>query len=743
MQPNAPGRKIPGLSPRDKPSNAAAQSKSGGVSLGTSHTGIPPANPITFLLSAPDFRLALREDPPLSTQPTAAATPAADAAFSTPAWRSINTIRALAMDAVQQANSGHPGTPMALAPAAYVLWTQFLKHDPRNPDWLDRDRFVLSCGHASMLLYALLHLTGYDLSLDDIKQFRQWGSATPGHPERGHTAGVETTTGPLGQGVGNAVGMALAERLLAARCNTADMTLIDHRTWAFASDGDMMEGLASEAASLAGHLQLGKLTLVYDDNRITIDGSTDRSFSEDVGMRFAAYGWHVYKVDHGNDLEGIAGAMQAAIDASDRPTLIILRTIIADPAPTKRGTAESHGAPLGAEEIRRTKEIMGWPDEAFYVPDDAREHMGECVARGAEWFAEWQRRQTAWAAANPDRADDLARALEHALPDHWDATLPMFEGVDGLATRQASAAALNALSQAVPTLIGGSADLAGSTGTELKQGGLITATESGRSIAWGIREHAMGSVMNGIAAHGGFRPYGSTFLVFADYMKPAIRLAALMGLPVIYIFTHDSIGLGEDGPTHQPVDQLAMLRAIPNLVVLRPADAHETRQAWRVAMERTDGPTALILTRQKLPMVAAETAAAAARGGYILFDPPAGPKAILIATGSEVNVALQAAQALLADGIPARVVSLPSWELFKAQSAVYRESVLPADIRARVSIEAASSFGWERWIGDEGEAIALDHFGASAPGEVLFEQFGFTPALAAEAVRRVLARRNG
>lgn len=705
----------------------------------------PPHLParLSFPFPRPTLLLTPREDPPLSTQPTAAAPAAADAAFSTPAWRSINAIRALSMDAVQQANSGHPGTPMALAPAAYVLWTQFLKHDPRHPDWLDRDRFVLSCGHASMLLYSLLHLTGYDLSLDDIKQFRQWGSATPGHPERGHTPGVETTTGPLGQGVGNAVGMALAERLLAARYNTPDQAVIDHRTWAFVSDGDLMEGVASEAASLAGHLQLGKLTLVYDDNRITIDGRTDLSFSEDVGARFAAYGWHVLKVNDGNDLGAIAEAMRAAVAAITRPTLIVLRTIIADPAPTKRDTSEAHGAPLGAEEIRRTREIMGWPDEAFHVPDDARAHMGECVVRGATWHAEWQGQYDAWSADQPGHANDLVNALGNMLPAGWDATLPSFEGVDGLATRQASGASLNALSQAVPTLVGGSADLAGSTGTALKQGGMITATAAGRSIAWGIREHGMGAVMNGMAAHGGFRPYGSTFLVFADYMKPAIRLAALMGLPTIYIFTHDSIGVGEDGPTHQPIEHLAMLRGIPGLVVLRPADAHETREAWRVAMQRTDGPTALILTRQKLPMIASATAAGTALGGYILFEPPTSPQAILLATGSEANVALKAARTLGAEGIPTRVVSLPSWELFRAQSAEYRESVLPASIRARVSIEAASSFGWERWIGDDGEAIALDRFGASAPGEVLFEQFGFTPDHAADAVRRVLARRNG
>jgi len=645
------------------------------------------------------------------------------------------------MDAVEQARSGHPGTPMALAPVSYVLWTRFLRHDPRHPDWPDRDRFVLSCGHASMLLYGLLHLAGYDLSLDEIKRFRQWGSATPGHPERGHTPGVETTTGPLGQGVGNAVGMALAERLLAARFNRPGHEIIGHRTWALVSDGDLMEGVAAEAASLAGHLALGKLTLIYDANRITIDGSTDLTFSEDVGARFAAYGWHVLRVGDGNDLGAIEAALDEAVAETGRPTLVVLRTVIADPAPTKRNTSESHGAPLGAEEIRRTRAILGWPDAAFHVPGEAREHMGECVARGAAWRGTWEARLAAWRAAHPELSREFDEALGQQLPEGWDAALPTFEGVDGLATRQASGAVLNALAQAVPTLVGGSADLAGSTGTVLAQGGRVSATENGRSIAWGIREHGMAAVMNGMAAHGGIRPYGSTFLVFADYMKPSIRLAALMGLPVTYIFTHDSIGVGEDGPTHQPVEQLAMLRGIPNLVVLRPADAHETREAWRVAMRRTAGPTALVLTRQKLPMVAAG-AAQVDRGGYVLFDPPGGPEAIVLATGSEVQVALAAARALLDDGVRARVVSLPSWELFLAQPAGYRESVLPAAIRARVSIEAASSFGWHRWTGDAGTPLALDRFGASAPGERLFEEFGFTPAQVTAAVRRVLSRRS-
>jgi transketolase len=534
--------------------------------------------------------------------------------------------------------------------------------------------------------------------------------------------------------------MALAERLLAARFNRDGHEIINHRTWVFASDGDMMEGVASEAASLAGHLQLGKLTVVYDDNRITIDGSTDLSFSEDVSARFQAYGWRVIGVEDGNDLDAIDAAYREALAHEDRPTLINLRTVIADPAPTKRNTAEAHGAPMGAEEIAKTKAILGWPAEPFHVPEDVQAQVATWQARGGELSRAWGDRLAAWAGAHPELNRELDDALHHRLPDGWDATLPSFDGLDGLATRQASAACLNALSPKVETLIGGSADLAGSTGVALRSGGRVTATEAGRSIAWGIREHAMGAVMNGMAAHGSIRPYGSTFLVFADYMKRSIRLAAIMGLPVIYIYTHDSIGVGEDGPTHQPIEHLAMLRGIPGLVTLRPADAHETREAWRTAMQRTDGPTALILTRQKLPMVATGTAPNTARGGCVLFDPPGGAEAILIATGSEVNVALAAARALLTEGIRTRVVSLPSWELFAAQPAGYRETVLPSAIRARVSIEAAARFGWERWIGEAGASIALDHFGASAPGERLFEEFGFTPERTAAAVRQLLGR---
>ena len=652
------------------------------------------------------------------------------------------------MDAVEAAQSGHPGTPMALAPAAYVLWHRFLRHNPANPAWPDRDRFVLSCGHASMLQYALLYLTGYGVSLDDVRAFRQWGSATPGHPERGHTPGVETTTGPLGQGVGNAVGMAIAERLLAERFNRPGQRIVDHRTWAFVSDGDLMEGVASEAASLAGHLRLDKLTLIYDDNHITIDGDTALSFSEDVPRRFEAYGWHVLSVADGNDLDAIAGALEAATAETNRPTLIALRTYIADPAPTKRNSAKAHGEPLGAEEVRRTKAIMGWPDEPkFFVPEDALEHWREALPRGAALESEWRARQAAYATEDAGSGREFAEWMSGALAEGWDNGLPALGPESGpLATRQASGLALQAIAAAVPNLVGGSADLGGSTGTTLKQGGVFGPTSAGRTFHWGIREHGMAACLNGIAAHGGLRPFGSTFLVFSDYMKPAIRLAAIMGLPVIYIGTHDSIGVGEDGPTHQPIEHLAMLRAIPNLVVLRPADGTETIEAWRAAVARQDGPTMLVLSRQKLPVLDRATlgpAAGVARGAYVLLDPPGGtPQAILIATGSEVHVALAAAKVLQADRVRVRVVSMPSWELFATQPQSYRDEVLPPAVRVRLSIEAASPFGWERWVGSSGAMLAMEGFGASAPGERLFEEFKFTPDRAAALVRQLLAQRH-
>ncbi len=652
------------------------------------------------------------------------------------------------MDAVEAAQSGHPGTPMALAPAAYVLWSRFLRHNPADPDWPDRDRFVLSCGHASMLLYALLHLSGYDLSLEEIRAFRQWGSRTPGHPERGHTAGVETTTGPLGQGFANAVGMAIAERFLAEHFNRPEHRVVDHRVWVFASDGDLMEGVASEAASLAGHLRLGKLAVIYDDNHITIDGDTALTFSEDVQRRFEAYGWHVVRVGDGNDLAGIDAALEAARVETSRPTLVILRTYIADPAPTKRNSPEAHGAPLGAEEVRRTKEIMGWPAEpAFFLPEDALVHWRTALDRGAALQSDWEERWSAYAGDHRDLAAELQRWLAGDLPEGWDRGLPSLTAGGGpLATRQASGLALQAIAAAVPNLVGGSADLGGSTGTTLKQGGSFGPMSSGRQFHRGVRENVMAAILNGIAAHGGLRPFGSTFLVFSDYMKPAIRLSAIMRLPVIYIGTHDSIGVGEDGPTHQPVEHLAMLRAIPNLVVIRPADAAETVEAWRAAMVRHTGPTLLVLSRQKLPVLERPplgSAEGVGRGAYTLLDAPGGaPQAILIATGSELHVAVAAARLLQTDRVRVRVVSMPSWELFEEQPEAYRNEVLPPGVRVRLGIEAASPFGWERWVGHEGAMLAMEGFGASAPGDRLFQEFKFTPERAAEMVRQLLARRH-
>ena len=648
------------------------------------------------------------------------------------AWQVINSIRVLAMDAVEAAQSGHPGTPMALAPAGYLLWRRYLKHAPHRPDWPDRDRFVLSCGHASMLLYSLLHLSGYDVSLDDIRSFRQWGSNTPGHPEYGDTSGVETTTGPLGQGLGNAVGMAIAERLLASQFGT---DLVDHRTWVFASDGDMMEGVGSEAASLAGHLQLGKLTVIYDDNHITIDGHTDIAFSDDVGKRFEAYGWRVMHVEDGNNLEAIDAALADAASQSERPTLIRLRTIIGDPAPTKSDTPEAHGAPLGKDEVARTKAILHWPPEPYFVPQAAYDEMRPLVARGDALAAEWDGRL----AARADR-DAFLKRLTRDLPEGWDSALPDLAG-ETLATRQASQKALEVLARTVPAIMGGSADLGGSNGTNIKVGEVFNNDTTGPRMHWGVREHGMVAALNGIALHGGFRPYGATFLIFLDYCKPSVRLSALMRLPTIMIFTHDSIGLGEDGPTHQPVEQLAMLRSIPGMLALRPADAAETVEAWRAAMRHTTGPSALILTRQKLPALArtADPVGETARGAYILREPSTAPRAIVIATGSEVHVAVEAAESLDAGGIPTRVVSMPSWELFAAQDDMWRERVLPSSIPVRVAVEAASPFGWCRWTGGRGAVVGLDHFGASAPAERLFQEFGFTAEHVAATVRALIA----
>ena len=657
----------------------------------------------------------------------------------------INTIRTLAMDAVEQAQSGHPGTPMALAPLAYLLYTRHLRHSPKHPAWPDRDRFVLSAGHASMLLYAALYLTGYDVSLQDLRQFRQWGGGTPGHPEHGLLPGVETTTGPLGQGFANGVGMAIAEAHLAARFNRPGHEIVGHSVYAICSDGDLMEGVSHEAASLAGHLMLGRLVYFYDDNRITIEGSTDLAYSDDVAQRFAGYGWHVQTVEDGNDLEMLDRATRRAQAETSRPSLVIVRTHIAFGAPTKQDTAEAHGSPLGKEEIALTKRAYGWPgSEPFHVPAEALEHARGCVARGAQLEADWRRRFAAYTKEHPDLAAELEAALAGELPAGWERALPAFTAKDGAqATRAASGRVLNALAPVVTTLIGGSADLAPSTNTLLKGAGDFAAGNyAARNLHFGVREHAMASLANGMALHGGVRPYTGTFLIFSDYMRPAIRLAAMMELHVIYVFTHDSIGLGEDGPTHQPVEHLAALRAIPNLTVIRPADAPETAAAWRAALEHRDGPVALVLTRQKLPLLDRETLAPAdglSRGGYVLAEAAGGAaRLVLIGTGSEVALCVAARELLEQDGIPTRVVSMPSLELFARQNAAYREAVLPPAVPHRLAVEAGQTFGWHRWVGDRGGVAGLERFGASAPYERLFREFGFTPGHVAARARALL-----
>ncbi len=651
----------------------------------------------------------------------------------------IDTLRFLAVDMVERAHSGHPGAPMGQAPMAYLLWSRHLRFDPRRPDWPNRDRFVLSCGHASALLYGLLHLAGYNLPISELQRFRQLGSKTPGHPEHGLTPGVETTTGPLGQGLGNAVGMALAERLLAARFNRKRFALFDHRTWVLASDGDMMEGVSSEASSLAGHLALGKLNVLYDSNRITIDGPTDISFTEDVGRRYEAYGWHVQHVDDGNDLKLLDRAISAMAAETERPSLTVVHTHIGYGSPHKQDTPEAHGAPLGTEEVAATKKAMGWPEEpTFRVPEGARDAFAAAREKGARLAAEWDAALERYAAAHPEEAGELRRRLAGELPSFWRRLVPDFAEGDGpIATRKASGKVLNALAGAIPELVGGSADLAGSNDTTIKGEPFASAGEpGGRNVHFGVREHAMGAILNGLALSGLIRPYGGTFLIFSDYMRPAIRLAALMELPVIYVFTHDSIFLGEDGPTHQPIAQLAALRAIPGLSVIRPADARETAAAWRAALEHTDGPTALSLTRQGLPVLA-ETAGRAAdgvlRGGYVLSEPEGGnAEAILLATGSEVSLALEAAGVLADRGRRVRVVSLPSWDRFDAQPVGYRSSVLPPSIPHRLAIEAGSPLGWHKYVGERGGVHAMEGFGASAPWKDLAKHFGFTAEAVAD-----------
>lgn len=661
--------------------------------------------------------------------------------------RVVNTLRFLAADAVQKAQSGHPGTPMGAATIAYVLWDRFLKHNPANPNWIDRDRFILSPGHASALLYALLHLTGYDLSLDDFKNFRQWGSKTPGHPEHGLTPGVEVTTGPLGQGFAHGVGMAVAERWLAEHYNSPDFEIINHYTYAIVSDGDLQEGVASEAASLAGTLKLGKLIYLYDDNGIQIEGSTDIAFDEDVSRRFEAYGWHVVGPIDGHDPEAIDTATRIGQAETQRPTLIVCRTHIGFGAPKKQDTAGAHGEPLGEDELRAAKAALGWPtDSTFYIPDDVSAHMRKALDRGREWEQAWQHRVHAWWHAQPDRAEDFDLDTRGELPDGWDAGLTdLFKpGDKPIATREASGRVLNALASRLHALTGGSADLAPSTKTILKGYGDFGFDEyCGHNLHFGVREHAMGSIVNGMALHGGVIPYAATFLVFSDYMRPPIRLAALMEQRVIYIFTHDSIGLGEDGPTHQPIEHLLALRAIPNLTVIRPADAVETAEAWRAALLNRRGPTALVLSRQNLPPLDRAQVAPSAgvhRGGYVLWQSSEMPDVVLIATGSEVHIALEAGKKLAAEHVQVSVVSLPSWELFDQQPAEYRESVLPRSVRARVAVEAAQTLGWEHYVGLDGLIIGLDHFGASAPAPVLYEKFGLTGEHIAAQVRQWLNR---
>jgi transketolase len=644
----------------------------------------------------------------------------------------LNTIRFLAVDGVQQANSGHPGLPMGAAPLAYTIWTRHLRHNPSNPKWPDRDRFILSGGHGSMLLYSMLHLTGYDLPLEELKCFRQWGSLTPGHPEFGLTPGVETTTGPLGQGLANGVGMAMVEAHLAKLYNRPGHQVINHYVYAIVTDGDLMEGVASEAASLAGHLQLGKLIYLYDDNQISIEGSTDIAFTEDRGKRFEAYGWHVQQVDDSLDIEAIDRAIQIA-KQDPRPSLIMVRTIIGYGLPTRAGTAKAHGEPPGDAELNGAKEKLGWPIEPrFYLPEESLAFFRQAVSNGAEWENEWQDKMAAYRVEYPELAAELERRLAGNLPDGWDQALAEFPAdTKGIASRAASGKVLNALAANLTELFGGSADLAPSNNTWMANSPAFAADcHEGNNIHFGVREHGMGAVVNGMAYHGGVIPFGATFLVFSDYMRGALRLSALSHLGSIWVFTHDSIGVGEDGPTHQPVEQLAALRAIPNMIALRPADANETLEAWKVAIENRHRPTALVLTRQNLPTMDRTVFAPAAglrKGAYVLADLGTGtPQVILMASGSEVGLIVEAGQRLASEGVAVRLVSFPSWELFNDQDQAYRESVLPPEVELRLAVEAGISQGWHRWVGSKGRVLGLDHFGASAPAGLVFKNFGFT-----------------
>ena len=672
----------------------------------------------------------------------------------------INTIRFLSADAVQNANSGHPGMPMGAAAMAYTLWTQFLKFNPKDPGWFDRDRFVLSAGHGSMLLYSLLYLTGYDLSLDEIKRFRQWGSKTPGHPEHGHTVGVEVSTGPLGQGFGNAVGLAIAEAWFAARFNRPGHTIVDHYTYGICGDGDLMEGVSQEAASLAGHLQLGKLIFLYDQNHISLAGATSLCFTENVGKRFEAYGWHTRHIENGNDTEDVAKAIKEARAETNRPSLILSHTHIGYGSPKKQDTFEAHGNPLGEEELQAAKKALGWATmDKFYLPEDAVNFFRKAIEKGAKAQQDWQNRFAAYQKAFPKEGSELQQMISGKLPDNWGADLPKWKPEDKpLATRAAGGQALNALAKHIPNIIGGSADLNPSTSTALKGEGDFQPPESGgpasqgavggvwgyagRNIAFGVREHAMGAAVNGMAAHGGLLPFSATFLVFSDYMKPAIRLGALSRHKVFYVFTHDSVAVGEDGPTHEPVEQLAGLRSIPGLSVLRPADATETAECWAVAVLH-DGPTLFALTRQHVPHLDRSKAKNidVSKGAYILSEAEGGrPEVILIGTGSEVALCMKAQEKLNGYGIKARVVSMPGWNLFEAQDEAYRESILPKNIKKRVTVEAASTYGWDRWATDEGIMIGINHYGASAPGDQILKNFGFTAEHVTSAALQLLGR---
>ncbi|MGG6431841.1 transketolase [Anoxybacillus sp. D401a] len=645
---------------------------------------------------------------------------------------SIAAIRTLSIDAIEKANSGHPGMPMGAAPMAYTLWTKFMNHNPRNPKWFNRDRFVLSAGHGSMLLYSLLHLSGYDVTMEDIKQFRQWGSKTPGHPEYGHTPGVEATTGPLGQGIAMAVGMAMAERHLAATYNKDKFEIINHFTYAICGDGDLMEGVSAEAASLAGHLKLGRLIVLYDSNDISLDGELNLSFSESVEQRFKAYGWQYIRVEDGNNIEEIAQAIAEAQKDLERPTLIEVKTTIGYGSPNKAGTADVHGAPLGKDEIKLTKEAYNWTfEEDFYVPNEVYAHFEKVVKEaGEKKEAEWNALFAEYENAHPDLARQLRMAIDGKLPEGWEKALPVYEEGKSLATRASSGEVLNAIAKVVPQFLGGSADLAGSNKTLIKGAGdFLPGSYEGRNIWFGVREFAMGAALNGMALHGGVKVYGGTFFVFSDYLRPAIRLAALMGLPVTYVFTHDSIAVGEDGPTHEPIEQLASLRAMPNVCVIRPADANETAAAWRLAVESTDRPTALVLTRQNLPTLATTAERAyegVKKGAYVVSEAKGEVQALLLASGSEVSLAVEAQKVLANEGIHVSVVSMPSWDRFEAQPAEYKESVIPKRVKKRLAIEMGASLGWERYTGDEGDILAIDRFGASAPGEKIMQEYGFT-----------------